>query len=68
MARKPTGRPPGRPPLGPKAKDATLGLRLTSDGVTAIDERRGQWSRAEYVRKALALAIKHNLTGPKETP
>lgn len=65
MARKPTGRPPGRPRLGNATKNVTVAAPITEEGLAYIDRRRGAWTRAEYIRQALALAAKHNLKGPK---
>jgi len=55
----------GRPLTGRFPKDVTLRTRTTGAGVEAIDERRGAWSRSEYVRQALVLAMKHGLRGPE---
>lgn len=46
-------------------RDHVLQVRITSDGLAAIDERRGQWSRSEFVREALKLAMRKGLNGPK---
>jgi hypothetical protein len=39
--------------------------KMTQGGSDAIDSRRGGWSRSEYVRQALALAMRHGLRGPE---
>lgn len=54
----------GRPPDGPTARGEAVKIRLTRSGLDNIDSRRGQWPRSEYIRQALALAVKHNLRGP----
>lgn len=41
-------------------------IRLAKRGLDRIDEMRGSWSRSEYIRQALAYAMKHNLKGPEE--
>jgi hypothetical protein len=57
-----------RPPDIPnKPRHVIYTVRLTSEGLAALDERRGGWTRSEYVRRALALAIKANLRGPTGT-
>lgn len=54
----------GRPLTGRLPKDQTVRVRTTDAGVQAIDDRRGSWSRSEYVRQALTMAMKANLRGP----
>lgn len=40
-------------------------VRLSKSGLHKIDEKRGSWSRSEYLRQALALAMKQGLKGPE---
>lgn len=49
------------------ARDVTLYVRITDSGAKAVDSMRGDWSRSEYVRQALARAIKAGLRGPQGT-
>lgn len=39
-------------------------VRMTEAGAELIDERKGTWSRSEWVRQAIALAVKQGLRGP----
>lgn len=48
------------------ARSGYLPLRVAPSLLAWIDAQRGTWSRSEYVRQALALAHRHNLTGPKD--
>lgn len=41
-------------------------VRITPKGDRNIRERMGIWSKAEYVREALKLAVEHDLRGPTE--
>lgn len=41
-------------------------IRLSKSGLRKIDEKRRSWSRSEYIRQALALAMKNGLEGPEE--
>jgi hypothetical protein len=50
-------------PSGRK-RDHYLPLWVTEQGFEAIEERRGTWSRSEYVRQALSLAFREKLRGP----
>jgi hypothetical protein len=47
------------------SRDSTITLRLAAAGLAAIDSLRGGWSRSEYVRQALAAAVKAGMRGPK---
>lgn len=40
-------------------------LRLSPQGVERVDELRGSWSRSEYMRRAIAAAVKNGMAGPK---
>lgn len=52
----------------PRPRGAFIGLRISADGVRAIDELRGSWSRSEWARRAFALAATRDkpLRGPSE--
>lgn len=41
---------PRRPDTPGKPRVATLRVRLTSDGMAAVDDLRGQRTRSEYIR------------------
>lgn len=43
-----------------------LHLRLAQSGLEKLDEMRGEWSRNEYIRQALRLAIQQNMRGPEK--
>lgn len=43
-----------------------LHVRLAKTGLDKIDEARGTWSRSEYIRRALAKALREGLKGPEE--
>ena len=45
-------------------RDHVLQVRVTDDGLGAIDKARGAWTRSEYVRAALSAAIKKGMKGP----
>lgn len=47
-----------------KRREERIALRLSSAGLALIDDKRGAWTRSEYVRRAVMLAIKENLRGP----
>lgn len=49
-------------------RDQQMNLRLTADGLAKIDEMRGGWTRAEYVRRAVAYAVKQGKKGPPVQP
>jgi hypothetical protein len=54
------------PPYAQTAgRDSTLTCRIEQDSSQAIDSLRGGWSRSEYVRQALADAVKAGKRGPK---
>lgn len=46
-------------------RNTVLQVRVTDDGASEIDKRRGAWTRSEYVRQALARAVRSNLSGPE---
>lgn len=39
------------------ARDESISLKVSAEGLAALDRARGQWSRSEYTRQALARAI-----------
>ena len=53
-------------PHASQARAHQVNMRLTAEGLTKIDQLRGGWSRSEYVRRAIALAAKEGLEGPKD--
>lgn len=54
-----------RTPDGTKVRAETIHVRLTAEALDRIDVLRGSWSRSEYIRQALALAVKQNKQGPE---
>ena len=46
-------------------RDTTVAVRFTENGVAKVDEMRGAWSRSEYIRQAVAFAVKHGKVGPE---
>jgi hypothetical protein len=55
----------GTPHAG-TTRTSTVPVRFTEEGVARIDEMRGSWTRSEYVRRAVAQAVKQNKRGPDE--
>ena len=43
-----------------------IGLRVTTDGVAAIDKLRGNWTRQEWIRQAMRHAVTIQLAGPNQ--
>lgn len=48
------------------AKRHVMPFRIAQPGLDAIDEARGAWSRSEYIRRAVAKAIREGMKGPRE--
>jgi hypothetical protein len=46
-------------------RERFIGIRLTTKGLENLNAARDGWSRSEYVRQALAFAVKGGLRGPK---
>jgi len=49
-------------------RDAMIRVRVSEAGVEQLDKARGQWTRSEYIRQALARAIKGGKTEPLRGP
>ena len=55
-----------RPPDGAVAREKIVGIRFAPGGLDKVDELRGAWSRSEYIRAAVAYAVRNGLRGPEK--
>ena len=44
----------------------TIHVRLSEEGLSAIEKHRGAWTRSRYIREALKYAMKNGMKGPEE--
>lgn len=47
-------------------REKIVNVRFTDAGIESLDKFRGTWTRSEYIRRALAYAVKNGMTGPEE--
>jgi len=52
-------------PPGGRKRDQYVPVWLSQQGAAVLDEKRGTWSRSEYIRQALNKAVTSGLQGPK---
>lgn len=57
----------GRKPDGSQPRAEMIAFRIGESGLAKVDEHRGAWSRSEFIRQALAYAVKKGLKGPEPT-
>jgi hypothetical protein len=48
-----------------RRRDVYVPVWLSQLGANTLDEKRGTWSRSEYIRQALNKAVTSGLQGPK---
>lgn len=46
------------------AREQVLQVRISDEGLAAIDQARGSWTRSEFVRASLSESVKRGLRGP----